>query len=75
MRVTMRNWQSAAGSYKYQTPAAAGTGNTGKLPGAPTQTETAADRYHNTKDPAADDFYGSIRGQVQDQSVFLNSML
>lgn len=75
MRVTMRNWQSAAGSYKYQTPAAAGTGNTGKLPGAPTQTETAADRYHNTKDPAVDDFYGSIRGQVQDQSVFLNSML
>ena len=75
MRVTMRNWQSAAGSYKYQTPAAAGTGNSGKLPGAPTQTETAADRYHNTKDPAADDFYGSIRGQVQDQSVFLNSML
>ncbi len=75
MRVTMRNWQSAAGSYKYQTPAAADTGNTGKLPGAPTQTETAADRYHNTTDPAADDFYGSIRGQVQDQSVFLNSML
>lgn len=75
MRVTMRNWQSAAGSYKYQTPAAADTGNTGKIPGAPTQTETAADRYHNTKDPAVDDFYGSIRGQVQDQSVFLNSML
>ena len=75
MRVTMRNWQSAAGSYKYQPPAAAGTGNSGKLPGAPTQTETAADRYHNTKDPAVDDFYGSIRGQVQDQSVFLNSML
>lgn len=76
MRVTMRNWQPAAGSrYKDQTQAAAPGIEEEKASGIPIQTETAADRYLNTKDTAQEDFYHSIRGQVQDQSSFLNALL
>lgn len=76
MRVTMRNWQPAAGSrYKDQAQAAAPGIEAEKASGIPIQTETAADRYLNMKDTAQEDFYHSIRGQVQDQSSFLNTLL
>ena len=76
MRVTMRNWQPAAGSrYQDQTRTAAPGSEAERASGIPVQTETAADRYLSTKDTAQDDFYQSIRGQVQDQTSFLNSLL
>lgn len=76
MRVTMRNLQPAAGSrYQNQTQAAAPGIEAEKASGIPIQTETAADRYLNTNDTAQKDFYHSIRGQVQDQSSFLNALL
>jgi len=72
----MRNWQPAAGSrYQNQTQAAAPGIEAEKASGIPIQTETAADRYLNTNDTAQKDFYHSIRGQVQDQSSFLNALL
>lgn len=76
MRVTMRNWQPAAGSrYQDQTRTAAPGSEAERASGIPVQTETAADRYLSTKDTAQDVFYQSIRGQVQDQTSFLNSLL
>ena len=76
MRVTMRNLQPEAGSrYQNQTQAAAPGIEAEKASGIPIQTETAADRYLNTNDTAQKDFYHSIRGQVQDQSSFLNALL
>nr|WP_305182072.1 hypothetical protein [uncultured Schaedlerella sp.] len=76
MRVTMRNWQPAAGSrYQDQTRTAAPGSEAERASGIPVQTETAADRYLSTKDTAQDDFCQSIRGQVQDQTSFLNSLL
>lgn len=76
MRVTMRNLQSAVGSrYRDQNQAVAPGIEAENASGIPIQTETAADRYLNTKDTAQEDFYHSIRGQVQDQSSFLNALL
>lgn len=88
MKVTMRNWRPAAGSqYADRNRSAAGSPYTEqalavkdgseaeKTPGAPVQSVTAADRYINAGNAAKDDFYHSIRGQIQDQSSFLNSML
>ena len=76
MRVTMRNWQPAAGSrYQDQTRTAAPGSEAERASGIPVQTETAADRYLSTKDTAQDDFYQSIRGQGQEQTSFLNSLL
>ena len=88
MKVTMRNWRPAAGSqYADRNQSAAGSPYTEqalavkdgseaeKTPGAPVQSVTAADRYFNAGNAAKDDFYHSIRGQIQDQSSFLNSML
>ncbi len=76
MKVTMRNWQSAADSrYKDQVQSAAPSSDAEKASGIPIQTEAVTDRYLNTKDAAQKDFYQSIRGQVQDQTSFLNSLL
>lgn len=87
MKVTMRDWQPAANTrYTDRAPApvsesryagqAAAAGNgTEKTAGVPARTETVTDRYLNTDGPSKDPFYQSIRGQLQEQSGFLNSLL
>lgn len=86
MKVTMRNWQPSTGSCytdRNQTTAVQGrdtaqaAAGSGADPSAgnPVRGDTVTDRYYNAQNGSDNRFYQSIRGQLQDQSSFLNSML